>query len=150
MSTPTAALDAAAFDAAARDLAHPDPARPDAAHPDLAHPELTHPDPAHLEPDDRHVHDVVVVGGGAAGLSAAVTLARSLRDVVVVDAGEPRNAPAAGAHNLLGREGVPPGSCSRWGAGRRSRTAHTSAAGASPRRAAAPTASPSRWPTAAP
>ena len=52
--------------------------------------------------------DVAVVGGGAAGLSAAVTLARSLRSVVVVDAGEPRNAPAAGAHNLLGREGIPP------------------------------------------
>lgn len=53
-------------------------------------------------------HDVVVVGGGAAGLSAAVALARSRRSVVVVDAGEPRNAPAAGAHNLLGREGIPP------------------------------------------
>jgi thioredoxin reductase len=52
--------------------------------------------------------DVAVVGGGAAGLSAAVTLARSLRSVVVVDAGEPRNAPAAGAHNLLGREGIAP------------------------------------------
>jgi thioredoxin reductase (NADPH) len=53
-------------------------------------------------------YDVVVVGGGAAGLSAAVTLARSLRSVVVIDAGEPRNAPAAGAHNLLGREGIAP------------------------------------------
>ncbi|WIG17572.1 NAD(P)/FAD-dependent oxidoreductase [Kocuria rosea] len=53
-------------------------------------------------------YDVVVVGGGAAGLSAAVALARSLRSVVVVDAGEPRNAPAGGAHNLLGREGIPP------------------------------------------
>ncbi|MCL3859419.1 NAD(P)/FAD-dependent oxidoreductase [Actinotalea sp. K2] len=53
-------------------------------------------------------HDVAVIGGGAAGLSAAVTLARSLRSVVVVDAGEPRNAPAAGAHNVLGREGVAP------------------------------------------
>ncbi|QCB92757.1 NAD(P)/FAD-dependent oxidoreductase [Cellulomonas shaoxiangyii] len=53
-------------------------------------------------------YDVVVVGGGAAGLAAAVTLGRSLRSVLVVDAGEPRNAPAAGAHNLLGREGVPP------------------------------------------
>ncbi|MCJ8504832.1 NAD(P)/FAD-dependent oxidoreductase [Kocuria flava] len=52
--------------------------------------------------------DVVVVGGGAAGLSAAVALARSLRSVVVVDAGELRNAPAAGAHNVLGREGVAP------------------------------------------
>lgn len=53
-------------------------------------------------------YDVAVVGGGPAGLSAAVTLARSLRSVVVIDAGEPRNAPADGAHNLLGREGVPP------------------------------------------
>ncbi|MHC5559191.1 NAD(P)/FAD-dependent oxidoreductase [Kocuria sp. U4B] len=53
-------------------------------------------------------HDVVVVGGGAAGLSAAVALARSLRSVVVVDAGEPRNAPAHGAHNVLAREGIPP------------------------------------------
>jgi thioredoxin reductase (NADPH) len=53
-------------------------------------------------------YDVAVVGGGAAGLSAAVTLARSLRSVVVVDAGQPRNAPAEGAHNLLGREGIAP------------------------------------------
>lgn len=53
-------------------------------------------------------YDVAIVGGGPAGLSAAVTLARSLRSVVVLDAGEPRNAPAEGAHNLLGREGVPP------------------------------------------
>lgn len=67
---------------------------------------LTAPGPT--TPTSRSHHDVVVVGGGAAGLSAAVTLARSLRDVLVVDAGEPRNAPAEGAHNLLGREGVPP------------------------------------------
>ncbi|HET8795665.1 MAG TPA: NAD(P)/FAD-dependent oxidoreductase [Arthrobacter sp.] len=53
-------------------------------------------------------HDVAIIGGGAAGLSAAVALARSLRSVVVVDAGEPRNAPSAGAHNVLGREGIPP------------------------------------------
>ncbi|MBD8078558.1 NAD(P)/FAD-dependent oxidoreductase [Cellulosimicrobium arenosum] len=52
--------------------------------------------------------DVVVVGGGPAGLGAATALARSLRSVVVVDAGEPRNAPAAGAHNVLGQEGRPP------------------------------------------
>lgn len=52
--------------------------------------------------------DVVIVGGGAAGLSAAVALGRSLRSVIVVDAGEPRNAPAGGAHNLLGREGIAP------------------------------------------
>ncbi|MFW0783269.1 NAD(P)/FAD-dependent oxidoreductase [Gordonia sp. CPCC 206044] len=52
--------------------------------------------------------DVAIVGGGAAGLSAATTLARSLRSVVVLDAGKPRNAPAAGAHNVLGHEGISP------------------------------------------
>jgi thioredoxin reductase len=53
-------------------------------------------------------YDVVVVGGGAAGLSGALMLARSRRSVVVIDAGSPRNAPAAGVHGLLGREGTPP------------------------------------------
>ncbi len=52
--------------------------------------------------------DVVVVGGGAAGLSAALLLGRSRRSVVVVDSGQPRNAPADGVHGLLGREGVTP------------------------------------------
>ncbi|ALG84801.1 NAD(P)/FAD-dependent oxidoreductase [Gordonia phthalatica] len=52
--------------------------------------------------------DVAVVGGGAAGLSAAVALGRSLRSVVVIDAGEQRNLPASTAHNVLGREGVAP------------------------------------------
>ncbi len=54
-------------------------------------------------------YDVVVVGGGAAGLSAGMTLARARRSVLVVDAGEPRNAPAHGVHGLLGQEGVAPG-----------------------------------------
>lgn len=53
-------------------------------------------------------YDVVVVGGGAAGLSGALTLARSRRSVLVVDAGEPRNAPAEGVHNYLTRDGTPP------------------------------------------
>lgn len=52
--------------------------------------------------------DVVVVGGGAAGLAAAIALGRSRRSVVLVDAGEPRNAPAEGAHNVLGQEGISP------------------------------------------
>lgn len=52
--------------------------------------------------------DVAVVGGGSAGLAAAIALARSRRTVVVVDAGRPRNAPAEGAHNVLGQEGIPP------------------------------------------
>jgi len=53
-------------------------------------------------------YDVVVVGGGAAGLNGALMLARARRSVVVLDAGEPRNAPAAGVHGLLGHEGTPP------------------------------------------
>jgi thioredoxin reductase len=53
-------------------------------------------------------YDVVVVGGGAAGLSAGLTLGRARRSVLVVDAGSPRNAPAGHVHNYLGREGTPP------------------------------------------
>jgi len=53
-------------------------------------------------------YDVVVIGGGAAGLNGALLLARSKRPVVVIDAGEPRNAPAEGVHGLLGHEGLPP------------------------------------------
>jgi thioredoxin reductase len=56
----------------------------------------------------RSRYDVVVVGGGAAGLSGALALVRARRSVLVVDAGEPRNAPAAGIHVLLGNEGRPP------------------------------------------
>ncbi|WP_207620856.1 NAD(P)/FAD-dependent oxidoreductase [Streptosporangium minutum] len=56
----------------------------------------------------RNGYDVVVVGGGAAGLSGALMLARARRSVVVIDAGAPRNAPAAGVHGLLAREGMRP------------------------------------------
>ncbi|HKS02511.1 MAG TPA: NAD(P)/FAD-dependent oxidoreductase, partial [Arthrobacter sp.] len=55
------------------------------------------------------IYDVVVVGGGAAGLSAAVTLCRSLRSVLVIDAGEPRNGRSAEVHGFLAHEGLPPG-----------------------------------------
>ncbi|MFI6166809.1 NAD(P)/FAD-dependent oxidoreductase [Nocardia sp. NPDC051052] len=54
-------------------------------------------------------YDVVVVGGGAAGLSGALMLGRARRSVVVIDAGAPRNAPASGVHGLLAREGMAPG-----------------------------------------
>jgi thioredoxin reductase len=53
--------------------------------------------------------DVCVIGGGPAGLSAALVLARSRRSVLIVDAGEPRNAPAAAMHAFLGRDGTAPG-----------------------------------------
>ena len=53
-------------------------------------------------------YDVIIIGGGAAGLSGALTLARSRRSVLVIDAGEPRNAPAAGVHGFLTRNGMNP------------------------------------------
>jgi thioredoxin reductase len=62
-------------------------------------------------------YDVVVVGGGAAGLAGAIALARSRRSVLLVDAGDPRNAPAAGVHNFLTRDGTPPAEI--YAAGRR-------------------------------
>ncbi|GAA2670606.1 NAD(P)/FAD-dependent oxidoreductase [Nonomuraea recticatena] len=53
-------------------------------------------------------YDVVVFGGGAAGLSGALMLARARRAVAVIDAGAPRNAPAEGVHGLLALDGTPP------------------------------------------
>ncbi len=53
-------------------------------------------------------YDVVVVGGGAAGLNGAMMLGRSRRSVLVVDSGRPRNAPASAVHGLLGHDGTPP------------------------------------------
>ena len=59
--------------------------------------------------DQTGQYDVVVVGGGVAGLSAGLVLGRARRSVLVVDAGEPRNAPAAHTHGFLTRDGTPPG-----------------------------------------
>jgi thioredoxin reductase len=53
-------------------------------------------------------YEVIVIGGGAAGLSAALVLGRARRRTLVVDAGEPRNAPAAHMHGYLSRDGMPP------------------------------------------
>jgi len=63
---------------------------------------------------ERHC-DVAVIGGSAAGLAAALQLARQRRSVIVVDDGTPRNAPAAHMHGYLGREGAPPGELSTVG-----------------------------------
>ncbi|MFD5157793.1 NAD(P)/FAD-dependent oxidoreductase [Streptomyces hawaiiensis] len=51
---------------------------------------------------------VVVIGGGAAGLSAGLVLGRARHRTLVVDAGEPRNAPAAHMQGYLSRDGMPP------------------------------------------
>jgi thioredoxin reductase/SAM-dependent methyltransferase len=63
-----------------------------------------HPHPPVLE----RVCDVAVLGGSAAGLAAALQLARQRRSVLVVDDATPRNAPAEHVHGYLGREGTPP------------------------------------------
>ncbi len=63
-----------------------------------------HPVPT-AHPDD---YEVVVVGGGAAGLSAALVLGRSRRRTLVVDAGEPRNAPSDHMQGYLTRDGMSP------------------------------------------
>jgi thioredoxin reductase len=62
-------------------------------------------------------YDVAVIGGGAAGLSAALVLTRAQRRVAVIDAGSPRNAPAAHMHGYLGSDGLAPADL--LGAGRR-------------------------------
>lgn len=66
--------------------------------------------------DDRtEVYDVLVLGGGAAGLSGALTLGRARRRVLVVDDGTPRNRPAAHMHGFLGHDGLPPAELLRRG-----------------------------------
>ena len=53
-------------------------------------------------------YDVIIVGGGPAGLSAALVLGRCRRSVLVYDDGRPRNRTSPAAHCLLGNEGIAP------------------------------------------
>src|SRR3954469_8202084 len=53
-------------------------------------------------------YDVLIVGGGPAGLNAALVLGRCRRRVLVVDAGRPRNAASRAMHNYLGHDGINP------------------------------------------
>ncbi|WP_413451733.1 NAD(P)/FAD-dependent oxidoreductase [Georgenia phoenicis] len=57
---------------------------------------------------DPDLRDVVVIGAGPAGLSAALVLGRARRSVTVVDAGRPRNAPSPSLHGFLTRDGDSP------------------------------------------
>ena len=59
--------------------------------------------------------DVVIVGAGPAGLSAALVLGRARRRVLVCDTGHPRNAPSHGLHCYLTRDGIEPGEFLRLG-----------------------------------
>jgi thioredoxin reductase len=59
--------------------------------------------------------DVAIIGGGPAGLNAALVLGRCLRRVLVIDAGKPRNAAAPALHGFLSRDGITPGELLRIG-----------------------------------
>lgn len=61
------------------------------------------------------MYDAIIIGGGAAGLSAALTLGRFRRKVLIFDAGQPRNAPASHAHNFFTQDGTPPAELLRLG-----------------------------------
>ena len=54
------------------------------------------------------MYDVLIVGGGPAGLSAALVLGRALRTIALFDAGQPRNVAARAVHGYLGHDGIPP------------------------------------------
>src|SRR5690348_8470906 len=74
----------------------------------FAGPATTFVNPAAVAQSGGMRFDVVVIGGGAAGLNGALALVRSRRSVLVIDSGEPRNARAEGVHNFLTRDGLPP------------------------------------------
>ena len=61
------------------------------------------------QPLPRHMHDVIIVGGSYAGISAGLQLARARRDVLVLDVGQRRNRTATASHGFLGQDGQDPG-----------------------------------------
>jgi thioredoxin reductase len=71
-----------------------------------------------------HVHDCIVVGGGVAGLSAALVLGRARRDVLLVDAGMQSNRTAHAVGGLLAQDGTAPGAL--YGEGRDQLAIHPS------------------------
>ena len=66
-------------------------------------------------PSEAPSFDVIVVGGGPAGLNAALVLGRCRRSVVVFDDGKPRNAASRALHGFFTRDGMPPSELRRIG-----------------------------------
>src|SRR5262249_34537414 len=60
-------------------------------------------------------YDVAIVGGGPAGLAAALVLGRMRRDVLLLDADDPAHAVSEGGHGFFGHDGVPPRELRRIG-----------------------------------
>ncbi|MCD0456387.1 NAD(P)/FAD-dependent oxidoreductase [Chryseobacterium sp. LC2016-27] len=61
-----------------------------------------------MDSSNQKLYDTIIVGGSYAGLSAAMTLGRSLRNVLIIDSGNPCNRQTPNSHNFLTRDGVPP------------------------------------------
>lgn len=61
-----------------------------------------------MDLNSNAMHDVIIIGGSYSGLSAALALGRSHRNVLIIDANEPCNARVPHAHNLLTHDGVAP------------------------------------------
>ncbi|OYD61019.1 NAD(P)/FAD-dependent oxidoreductase [Rhodococcus sp. OK302] len=69
------------------------------------------------QPSTTAVLDAIIIGGCAAGLTAAQVLGRARRDVTLIDGQSPRNSPAAHMHGYLSRDGMPPADLARAGRG---------------------------------
>jgi thioredoxin reductase len=67
------------------------------------------------QPNPRRMHDVIIVGGSYAGVSAGLQLARARRAVLVLDAGQQRNRTATASHGFLGQDGQDPGAIAAKG-----------------------------------
>lgn len=68
-------------------------------------------------PDSEKLYDVIIIGAGFAGLSAAMQLARARKQICIIDAGLPRNRFAAASHGFFGLDGKSPDEISRLAIG---------------------------------